>query len=161
VERPDSARFDAKRRHLAVLLASGLKVVDAAAQVKVATRTAFTWLSDRHLRAYVDSLRAGMLEEAASRLAAAATQAVDVLVSLLTDPEPTVRLRASTAILDALIKVRTNIEFERRIATLEARNDPAIEDLEVGEDDEFDQAGDGFGPTDAEVVARGVRAAGR
>jgi hypothetical protein len=132
----ETARFNGKKQNLAVLLATGMKVVDAAKQLGIGTRTAFNWLSDRSYRVYIDTLTSNILEEAMARLIGHATRAVDAMADLLDNADPAIRLRASVAVLETIARFRQNVEFERRIAALEDRREPQIETIEVGEGDD-------------------------
>jgi hypothetical protein len=145
MDRLDLAPIGAKQQHLAILLASGMSVADAASQLDVGKRTCFTWLADRRLRAYVDELRAGIREEALGRLTAGATRAADRLVALVDHRDPTISLRASIAVLDNIVKARSLVEFERRISELEERQGLAI--VAFGVDDDLADA-DVDGPDD-------------
>jgi hypothetical protein len=116
-----TAPFTAKQERTALLLAAGMGVKAAAAEVGAGERTVHHWLGDGGYRAYVASLRGRLLNEAVGKLADAAGEAVDVLRSLLRDTNPTVRLRAALGILDALVKVRDHAELDERIAALELR----------------------------------------
>jgi hypothetical protein len=62
-----------------------------------------------------------MIGRASGILADAATEAVEVLRALLSDDLPSIRLAASRAILDQVVRVREATEIEDRLAALEAR----------------------------------------
>jgi hypothetical protein len=115
-----SAVWTAKQERLALLLAEGKTVKDAATLGEIGERTAFTWLADRCFQAFVSELRGRMLDAALGRLADAATRAVDTLVALLDEETANVRLRAALGILDSMGRLREHVEFEQRLLVLEA-----------------------------------------
>jgi hypothetical protein len=126
----ESATWNARQERVAVLLAAGRSIKAAAEEVGVGERTAHSWLDRPDYRAFVHGLRARLLDEAVGRLAGAANAAVATLVDLLDDESPTVRLRAATGVLDALLKVRENVELSDRVARLEGAADgsgPGVE----------------------------------
>src|SRR5215469_210279 len=90
VKEHESAVWTAKQERLALLLAEGKTVKDAATLTETGERTAFTWLADRRFQAFVSELRGRMLDAALGRLAEAATRAVDTLVALLDEESASV-----------------------------------------------------------------------
>src|SRR5262245_31423971 len=90
VNSPDSSQDDL----LAVALAAGLLIRDAALAAGVSESTAHRRKRDPAFNARVQELRAGSVEAALGRLTTHATGAVDVLAALLKDPDPRVRLAA-------------------------------------------------------------------
>src|SRR5262249_20073127 len=115
----ESTGWTAKQERLALLLAEGKTVKNAALQIEVGERTAFSWLSNCRYQGYISDLRGRMLDAALGRLADAATRAVDTLVALLDEESANVRLRAALGILDSMGRLREHVEFERRIVALE------------------------------------------
>src|SRR4051794_13862781 len=108
--RQPTATWNAKQERLAILLASGRSVKDAAVEAGIGERTAHTWLDDPAYRAFIAELRGRMLNEAVGKLTDATGAAADELRRLLKDEAASIRLRAATAILDALVKVREHTE---------------------------------------------------
>jgi hypothetical protein len=93
-----------------------------------------------------------MLDEAVGALAEATNAAVSTLRDLLDDDHGNVRLRAALGIIDAVVRLRDHVEFERRLTALEAQNEPELEAEEIGEDDdEHDEYRGGAKPA---MVAR-------
>lgn len=84
---------------LAVALAGGSTVADAAQVANVSESTAYRRLADLDFTRRVRELRMSASAQAAGRLSAALTQAVDTLRTLLTHDEAAIRLRAATALL--------------------------------------------------------------
>ncbi len=113
------SRITAKQEKAAVALGSGRKVHDAAVAVGVADRTVYLWLQSADFRAAIHDVRDRLLSEAVGKLSESASDAVTTLQALLTDKTPTIRLRASVSILDALVKVREFGELSERVAALQ------------------------------------------
>ena len=108
---------------LIVALASGRTVRDAAKHAKVGERTAHRRLGDREFRRKVSEARAEMIEQAAGRLAKAASTAVTTLRKLLKAESESVRLGACRAILESCERLRQSADLEQRIAELERRDE--------------------------------------
>jgi hypothetical protein len=85
-------------------------------------RTVFNRLADPEFRLRVADYRRAMIDGAVGKLAVIAGRAVDVLAAALDDDQPTIRVRAATTLLDALLKVRAHAELEERLAELEKRD---------------------------------------
>jgi HEAT repeat protein len=130
MNRQPTATWTAKQERVALLVAAGRSIKAAAEEAEVGERTAHTWLDDPAYRGLVHYLRSRLLDEAVGRLAGAANAAVATLVELLDDESPTVRLRAATGVLDALLRVREHVELSDRVARLEGVADgsgPGVE----------------------------------
>jgi hypothetical protein len=113
--------FNARQESVAVLLASGRSIRDAAAETTVGERTIHTWLNEPGFRAAVSGLRDRLLAETVGRLTQAATRAATALEGLLDSESESIRLRAATAILDGMIRSREHGELADRVAELEQR----------------------------------------
>jgi hypothetical protein len=106
---------------LALALAGGATVRDAAAAAGIGERTATRRMADAAFRQRVGQLRAEMTGRALGKLSDGMAEAVDVLRQLLaTGTPPTVRLGACRAMLELGVRLRENVELEERIAALEA-----------------------------------------
>ena len=116
-----SGPWNPRQERVAVLLASGSTVVQAAAETGAGERTVHGWLDNPGYRAFVARTRDRILDSTIGRLTDSATRAVAVLESLLGSENDSVRLRAATSILDALIKTREHSEIASRVAELEQR----------------------------------------
>ena len=112
--------WNPRQERVAVLLASGSTVVQAA-ETGAGERTVHGWLDNPAYRAFVARTRDRILDATVGRLTDSATRAVAVLESLLGSENESVRLRAATSILDALIKTREHGEIASRVAELEQR----------------------------------------
>ena len=107
---------------LLLALACGATVEAAAKQCDLTDRTIYRRLQDPDFRARLQELRADMVKRAAAMLTAAATKAVQTLLSLQKESvSANVRLGAARAVLEIGIKVRELVDLESRIAALEAQ----------------------------------------
>ena len=108
---------------LALALAAGQTLRDAAATAGIGERTATRRWADPEFRRYVADLRYEMTERALGKLADGMAEAGQVLRALLQAERESVRLGACRAILELGVKLREAVELERRLAALEARNE--------------------------------------
>ena len=106
---------------LALQLASGQTIRDAAAAAGVGERTATRRCADAFFRRRVIELRAEMVQRALGRMAEGMTEAADVPGELLRAKDDRVRLGAARACLDLSIKLRETVDDEERSQALEAR----------------------------------------
>lgn len=106
---------------LALALATGRTVEEAALQAGVAQRTAYRRLADPDFRQHVAELRTEMVGRALGKMADAMTEAADTLRELLTAEADTVKLGASRSILELGTKLREGVELEERLTALEQR----------------------------------------
>jgi hypothetical protein len=105
---------------LAVALASGKAMIDAAREAGMSERSAYRVAAEAEFKARVEGLRRSMVDAAVGKLAGAATEATETLRGLLApNAPPTVRLGAARAILEKLIDVQTHTELTARIGELE------------------------------------------
>jgi transposase-like protein len=107
---------------LALALASGQTVRDAAAAVGIAERTATRRWADAAFRRHVAELRGEMATRALGRLADGMGEAASTLRELLADSTPpAVRLGAARCLLELGVKLREAIDLEQRLTAVEAR----------------------------------------
>jgi tetrahydromethanopterin S-methyltransferase subunit G len=106
---------------LAVELAAGKAVADAADAAGVSERTAYRRLDDAGFRGRVTTLRGDMIGRAVGQLADASTKAVQTLTELLVADSATVRLGAARSILELGMRLRDANEIEERLSTLEQK----------------------------------------
>jgi hypothetical protein len=105
---------------LAVALAAGQTVRDAAAAAGLGERTATRRLANPDFRRRVFQLRAAAVERATGKLADGMAEAADVLRELLgQEKPPAIRLGACRAVLELTVKLREATELEERLAALE------------------------------------------
>ncbi len=117
-EQPTDA-WNPKQERLAVLIAAGRSIKDAAAELEIGERTAHTWLEDPRYRALIAELRHRMMDEAVGTLVEATNEAVGTLKSLLNDGNGNVRLRAATSILESAVRLREHVELDARLLQIE------------------------------------------
>lgn len=106
---------------LAVALASGQTLRDAAASVRVSERTATRRWADPDFRQRVAALRSEMIGRAMGSMADAMSDAAAGLRGLLAAESESVRLGACRAILELGVRLREAVELETRIVALEQR----------------------------------------
>ncbi len=106
---------------LAVELARGSNVRDAAKACDVSESTVHRRLRDPGFKRQVSELRGRMVDEAAGRLSEATIQAVDRLVTLLKSGSDSIALSAARAIVENMVNLRKTTELEERILTLEEK----------------------------------------
>jgi hypothetical protein len=115
------ARIDARIDALALALASGQTVTEAAVSADLSRRTATRRVADPAFRRRVAELRAGMVARALGKMADGMTAAADTLRALLDAEGESVRLGAARSILELGNKLRESVELEQRLADLEQR----------------------------------------
>jgi hypothetical protein len=106
---------------LALALAAGDSVSEAAQKAGMAERTAYRRLDDPAFRQRIQTLRGEMIGQALGRMADSMTEAADVLRGLLRADAETIRLGAARSLLDLGVKLRDSIELGARIAELESQ----------------------------------------
>lgn len=114
--------FGRREQELALALASGRNIRDAAQHAGLSERTAHRRLQDPTFCGLVRSLRSEMFAVAVGRLAAAAGNAAGTLVELAEGAAGEgVRLASAKAILEMGNRARETEEFEQRLSEMEAR----------------------------------------
>ncbi len=104
---------------LAVSLAAGKTVREAAVDAGVGERTVYRRLERTEFRDKVAGLRGQMMDHIAGRMSEAAAHAFQKLTSLLeADSEP-VRLGAAKSIIDQMVRLREATEFDGRLRQME------------------------------------------
>ncbi len=115
------AHFGTKHDALALALAKGRSVADAAVEVGVGKRTVFRRLADPTFKARIQTLRGEMVAQALGRMADGMCEAADGLRALCKAESESVRLGACRTMLELSLKLRDCLETEDRLAALEAR----------------------------------------
>jgi hypothetical protein len=105
---------------LALAVASGQTLRDAAGTAGVSERTAARRWADPAFRGRVSQLRGEMVQRSLGRMADGMTEAADVLRQLLAAESETVRLGAARSLLELGVRLRESVELEDRIHALEA-----------------------------------------
>ena len=106
---------------LAVALAAGQTVEEAARQAGLSERTAYRRLALPGYRQRVAEARAEMVAQALGKMASNMTAAADTLRQLLTASGDNVKLGAARALLELGVKLRESVELEARLVELERR----------------------------------------
>jgi hypothetical protein len=106
---------------LALALATGQTLRDAAEAAGIAERTASRRWADPAFRQRVSELRADMVQRSLGRMADGMADAADVLRQLLAAESESVRLGAARSLLELGVKLRESAELEERLLTLEEK----------------------------------------
>lgn len=116
------AARDLRGRENAVLLAlaQGSTTDQAGKAAGVSGRTVRRWMADPDFAARVAELRAELLARTVGALVDASLDAVRTLRECLKARSEATRVRAATALLNALVVVRESVDLEQRLAALEA-----------------------------------------
>ena len=108
---------------MALALASGSSIKAASQSVGVSVRQGYRIASTDKMRSRVNEIRSEITREAVGQLTLGATKAAATLVSLLDEAhEPSTRLNASKAILNALAPLSELAELRSRLDALEAKS---------------------------------------
>lgn len=103
------------------LLARGLSTDAVGAEVGVNGRTVRTWRQDAEFEAEVEAARQALLAESIGVLTTAVRKAAEVVMELLDDPSPGIRVRAVSEVFRALPILSEHAALEARLTALEAR----------------------------------------
>jgi hypothetical protein len=111
----------AQRRGIESLLAH-TSITDAAAAAKVSRRTMTRWLTDETFRAELRQAENEVLQGVSRQLATLAAASLTVLHDVLISDAhlPAHKLKAAETVLSKLAPMRELIDFESRLAALEA-----------------------------------------
>jgi HEAT repeat protein len=110
-----------RQEAVAVTLASGRSVREAAAGCHTGERTIKRWLNCCAFGRRVHELRADMVNRALGRLSDGMAEAADTVRALLKAESESVRLGAARSLLELGNKLRETVELEQRLAALETR----------------------------------------
>src|SRR3712207_516344 len=106
-----------QQQAIAALL--GSRNVEAAAKAAgIGERTLWRWMAEPEFAAALSAAEGAAIDAATRRLVHMQDGAIDTLQSVLDDPRATatVRLRAATAVLDYLLRLRELRNIEARLA---------------------------------------------
>jgi hypothetical protein len=106
---------------LALALARGRSVREAAREAGISERTAHRRLGSADFRRQIYEARSALLDATAGALADAAGRAAATLIKLLAAEHETVRLAAAKSILEHALNMRSAIELADRLTALEQR----------------------------------------
>jgi hypothetical protein len=102
-------------------LARGATREEAGRAAGCSKRVVYNRLVDPAFKLRVAECRRAMVDEAVGKLATVAGKAVEVLSAALEDDRVTIRMRAATTLLDALLRVRAHAELDERLTEIEKR----------------------------------------
>jgi hypothetical protein len=106
---------------LALALASGQTIRDAAVAAGLGERTATRRVADPAFRQRIAALRSDMLARAAGQIADGMTQAVKTLRQLLSARSESVRLAAARSILEIGPRLHESLDLDERLREVEGR----------------------------------------
>ena len=117
-----NSTLSAKQKRFIAALLLARTISEAAKLAGVGERTAHTWLNEPEFKAALNEAEAEALNAASRRLTGALSAAIDRLVALTSDPDAphSVQLRAATAILEQMFKLKETLDFEARLSALES-----------------------------------------
>ncbi len=104
---------------LALAVAAGQTLRDAAAAANVSERTAARRWADRDFRRRVNALRGEMVQRSLGRMADGMAEAAGVLRALLAAESESVRLGAARSMLELSVKLREAVDFDERLRAVE------------------------------------------
>jgi hypothetical protein len=104
---------------LALALATGKSVPDAAKSCGVSERTAYRRLDSPAFRKKVRTLRAKMIDQVLGRMVDGMSDAVDVLRTLLNARSESVALGAARSILELSVNLGYAVDLEERLTAVE------------------------------------------
>jgi hypothetical protein len=115
-----SGRIGPQEQRFLELLLSGNSVAEAGRQLGIAERTAYRWNVDPELKAALKEMEGEKLSRAIRMLSVVAGKAVATLAAnMQADVPAAVQVRAALGILDQVVKLKTALELEERVAQLE------------------------------------------
>ena len=115
---------NSQKIQLAAAIAQGTAVEEWASANNVARSTAFRWAKEPEVRAEIESIRRGALDQAMGLMARCATWAVRGIVDLADNAtSESVRLSALRAIYSELTAGTTVAGIEARVTKLEEQSD--------------------------------------
>jgi soluble lytic murein transglycosylase-like protein len=104
---------------LAVALAGGDTVADAARTAGMSATTAYRRAADPEFRRRVEAIRREIVDQALGKLTANATQAADAFTALLGSENEQIKLAAARCILDYRSRLKADGELQERVEHLE------------------------------------------
>lgn len=117
----ETADSGEKWHPMAWLVANGKTIKDASEELGIPERTAYRYSGLPEFKRRVSDIRTEILDAATGRITSAATVAVATVLELLgSTNEPSVRLNASKAIINAVRPLSELGELRQRIAALES-----------------------------------------
>lgn len=106
---------------LALGLARGLTLAEAATAAGVSERTASRRIAEPEFIARVGQMRSRLIETALGQLADGMAEAAQTLRALLKASNEAIRLGAAKSLLELTIKIQAATEYESRLQSVESR----------------------------------------
>jgi hypothetical protein len=124
MSQPKTNKISLSERQLKAIpyLISATSEGEACRQAKIAKHTYYEWLKQPAFKNELHHLRGLVVEDAVETLKARTSKAVDTLVKLLDDPNPTLQRNVANDILNHVAKFKELRELEDRIVVLEQLN---------------------------------------
>jgi hypothetical protein len=116
----ETADCGEKWQPLAMLVASGRTVKEAAEELSIPERTAYRWHGLPEFRQSVGQLRSAALDASVGEITSATSLAVRKLIELLDDPQHC--LQAAKSILNGVAPLSELGELRQRLEALEAKS---------------------------------------
>jgi len=117
-----SAKTGRNQQSAIEALARGETQSRAAKSAGVSARTIARWLDDHAFVAAVREARTAALDTALGRLHSLSLKAATTLGALLSPrSQPSIRLAAARAVLEASLRLRESLDFEARLADVEQK----------------------------------------
>ncbi len=110
---------------LAALLASGVTVREAAAKVGLTERSVYRAKEREGFRVKVETIRSALTDSALGILCDSAAAASETLRELLKSETESIRLAAAREVISSCVRLRADVEFERRLSDLERKTSNA------------------------------------
>ena len=119
----DDTRLSAKKQLALAALLQGQTMGAAADAAGVNPKTLYLWRQDAHFRAELQAGERELVAGALRALETLARPAVVLLGKVVLDAEarPADRLRAASAILENVLRLKEILDLESRVAALEAK----------------------------------------
>ena len=101
------------------VLARESNLTKASKEIGVDREQIYNWLRDEEYRKQVDDLRTALVDEAISGLKSNVSKATGVLVSLMEDENPQIRLKAANDVINHVAKFIEMRDIEGRLKEME------------------------------------------
>jgi phage terminase small subunit len=117
----EADNLTARQRAFVAAMLTARTMTDAAAAVKVSTRTAQRWARLPPVQVALRDAQAEALDQAARRTVAALTMALDVLIDTMQNAPAKYGTPAARTVLDFYVKLARIADLSQRVEALEAQ----------------------------------------
>jgi hypothetical protein len=104
---------------LALALASGVSIADAATQAEVGRTTIYRKLENPEFRRLVAEYRDRLIATSLGRIADNLTRGAEVLAQMLDSPKEAMRIRAARTLISLGMKLRDSVDLTMRMREVE------------------------------------------